>query len=126
MRFDNKPPSVMRSPLRSRQEDTTPRSPTRGHGQQNQLYDPQFTEEMERRFCKKCIFCMSDEHESEQCTSLGSPEEYKKILYRFRLCFNCKSQGHSYRHGFRPSYCSKNCGNTTKHSSVVCEARSFT
>ena len=123
VQFTDKPPLVLRSPTRSRQGETNTRSPTRGQGQQT-VYDREFTEEMERRFSKKCIFCISDEHTSHQCTALEGPEEYRNILYKFRLCFNCHGQGHSYRHCFRPKYCTKSCNNSEKHSNVVCNQRS--
>ena len=75
--------------------------------------------ELEERFRHKCIFCISNDHESINCTKY-SPLEYKNILFRYRLCFNCHGQGHVNYRCMLPKLCTKPCGNDTKHSKVVC------
>ena len=82
-------------------------------------FDPGFQLEREQRFSKKCIFCCSDDHESDTCTRLSNPQEYRDILYKFRLCFNCHHQNHTNYNCILPKRCTK-CNDSNKHSNVVC------
>ena len=76
--------------------------------------------ERQRRFAKKCFFCISDNHEPGNCTLLNSPSDYKKILRRFKLCYNCFDSGHINSQCPTFNHCLRNCENSIKHSSLVC------
>ena len=84
----------------------------------------QYNMEKEQRFSCKCIFCCSNDHDSAQCTKLDSPKEYKDILFKFRLCFNCLHQNHGIYNCYLPKQCSKNCSDMSKHATIVCSNQS--
>ena len=79
-------------------------------------------EELKDRFKHACIFCLSDEHESKVCTQL-SPLECGRLLRRYRLCYNCRGQGHGNRDCAFPKTCTKPCSDTNKHCTQVCAHR---
>ena len=115
--------NVQFSPRSSRERTPSPRTngeSTNGRYPYREGYN---TVEVEQRFNKKCFFCPSDEHDSESCNSLTNPEDYKNILFAYRLCFNCKRQGHRNYHCIMPKTCNKNCSDSTKHCSQVCIKR---
>ena len=96
----------------------TPRSPPGSPRMQNaQQYERQ--RELEERFKHKCIYCITDDHESEECTKF-SPHQCKDILYRYKLCFNCKCQGHPWYRCAMPKKCTKSCSDSGKHCTSVC------
>ena len=80
-------------------------------------------EELQQRFTRRCFFCLSNSHDSDNCQEFQDPNEYKDILYKFRLCFNCHHQGHPNVHCIMPKRCTRGCEDNSKHSSVVCSFR---
>ena len=120
VRFDER--TLYRSSAGQGRNDRSP--PTGRRWNRNdyvsQNSDPGFLLEKEQRFSKRCLFCCSDDHEPDACTRLASPQDYKNILYKFRLCFNCLHQNHPNFNCLLPKKCTKNCNDSTKHSSVVC------
>ena len=120
-----------RSPTRQNYNNSDRSSPVRNPWNQNSqnrpppsspngLNNPQFIMERDQRFAKKCFFCCSDDHEPEACTSLANIQEYKDVLYKFRLCFNCLHQGHPNYQCLLPKRCNRGCNDNYKHASVVC------
>ena len=93
----------------------TPQSPVSGRQSDRPSRD-----ELTQRFSRRCFFCLSDDHDSESCNQLSDPLEYKDILYKFKLCFNCLHQGHSNTHCLMPRKCIRGCNDQSKHSSVIC------
>jgi hypothetical protein len=79
-----------------------------------------FYAERQERFSHKCIFCLSEEHDSDGCKRFSNPNEYKGILYRYRLCFNCKGQDHRNYQCNQPKLCTKNCTDSSKHCTIAC------
>ena len=128
-RFGNQYSSQTRSHLRSptRQSNGISDIHSRNRNSESlnrpsspRLSDPNYILEREQRFSRKCLFCCTDDHESEACDRLSSPQEYKDILYKYRLCFNCHHQNHGNLSCLLPKRCTKSCADSTKHSTVVC------
>ena len=104
------------SPVRNRPGD----SASNRQSSPNRTFDRNFYLEREQRFSKRCMFCSTNDHESENCTQLSSPQEYKDILYKYKLCYNCLHQNHSNYNCLLPKRCAKSCNDSSKHSTVVC------
>ena len=68
----------------------------------------------------KCIFCHSNQHESHFCKYYRDPADSRKILFRYGLCFNCLGHGHRSWECVEPKICAKRCGDSRKHSPVLC------
>lgn len=79
------------------------------------LKQPSVLEHQERG----CIFCETNIHHSHSCRKFRAPSEYKHVLFKQFLCFNCLNVGHkSYACPYQ-NQCSL-CYDSRKHSPVLC------
>ena len=124
---DNRSPIRYRPPYNDNNQRSPSRSwnnnqftPTYNAGTPPRRYDPNWSQERDQRFGKRCFFCYGDDHDPDDCRRLSHTDDYKAILYRFNLCFNCLHQLHSSSRCLYPKKCTKNCSDMQKHSSVIC------
>lgn len=102
------------------QPSAPPRSPP-GSPRTRNISQQAYQQEMENRMKHRCLFCVSDEHLSKECTKFGANES-RQILTRFRLCYNCFGQGHGNYKCLLPKACTKSCPDQVKHATQLCHS----
>eukprot|EP00794_Sanderia_malayensis_P001256 gene1256-biopygen483 len=70
-----------------------------------------------KNFKKKCVFCLEEDHASEDCQKVKDISERKSILKKFARCFNCLNSGHRSFQCHTKTSC-KSCKG--KHHAAIC------
>ena len=65
---------------------------------------------------KSCVYC-SEEHEGEKCTKVKDYAERKRLIIKYKRCFQCLGKGHQVKDCKRKKACS-NSGKFGHHISI--------
>ena len=82
----------------------------------------QFPQGMLSRRKPMCFFCHSNQHESHFCNHYSDPADFRKFLLQYGHCFNCLEHGHRSWECVKFKICANRCGDSRKHSPVLCHS----
>ena len=67
---------------------------------------------------RACVYCEKEDHRSSECSLVTAAEDRKKILAKWKLCFNCTGPSHRASNCRSTSTC-KNC--KRRHHTSICD-----